>query len=58
MAARNLPARAFTQRRLPPLPGIRDFLNIYRINPKRVLSQNFLMDMNMTRKVRKESLKW
>jgi len=42
---------AVSARRLPPLPALRDFLNIYRIEAKKVLSQNFLMDMNVTRKV-------
>lgn len=37
--------------RLPPLPALRDFIHMYRLKAKKVLSQNYLMDMNITRKV-------
>ena len=37
--------------RLPPLPALRDFINIYNLRAKKILSQNFLMDMNLNRKV-------
>lgn len=37
--------------RLPPLPALRDFIYMYNIRAKKLLSQNFLMDMNLTRKV-------
>ncbi|RCN27484.1 hypothetical protein ANCCAN_26782 [Ancylostoma caninum] len=36
---------------LPPLPPLRDFIHMYRSRAKKVLSQNYLMDMNLTRKV-------
>lgn len=38
--------------RLPPLPALRDFIHLYNLRAKKILSQNFLMDMNITRKVR------
>ncbi|KAH7728537.1 Protein T03F1.7 [Aphelenchoides avenae] len=37
--------------RLPPLPALRDFIHMYRLKAKKVLSQNYLMDMNITRKI-------
>ncbi|KAK6046089.1 hypothetical protein COOONC_16407, partial [Cooperia oncophora] len=37
--------------RLPPLPPLREFIHMYRLRAKRVLSQNYLMDMNLTRKI-------
>ncbi|VDN59001.1 unnamed protein product [Dracunculus medinensis] len=37
--------------RLPPLPALRDFIYMYNIRAKKLLSQNFLMDMNLTRKI-------
>ncbi|EYB90211.1 hypothetical protein Y032_0222g2614 [Ancylostoma ceylanicum] len=37
--------------RLPPLPPLRDFIHMYRLRAKKILSQNYLMDMNLTRKV-------
>ena len=37
--------------RLPPLPALRDFIHMYRLRARKILSQNFLMDMNITRKV-------
>ncbi|VDM57643.1 unnamed protein product [Angiostrongylus costaricensis] len=36
--------------RLPPLPSLRDFIHMYRLRAKKILSQNYLMDMNLTRK--------
>lgn len=36
---------------LPPLPSLHDFVNMYRLNAKKILSQNYLMDMNLCRKV-------
>lgn len=38
--------------RLPPLPTLKNFLYAYRLQAKKILSQNYLMDMNLTRKVR------
>lgn len=37
--------------RLPPLPTIRDILKVYRLNAVKRLSQNFLMDHNLTNKI-------
>ncbi|CAJ0944624.1 unnamed protein product, partial [Mesorhabditis belari] len=37
--------------RLPPLPALRDFIHLYKLRAKKVLSQNFLMDMNLTNKI-------
>ncbi|KAE9548445.1 hypothetical protein FO519_008342 [Halicephalobus sp. NKZ332] len=37
--------------KLPPLPALRDFIHMYRLRAKKILSQNYLMDMNLTRKV-------
>ncbi|VDL78756.1 unnamed protein product [Nippostrongylus brasiliensis] len=37
--------------RLPPLPPLRDFIHMYRLKAKKILSQNYLMDMNLTRKI-------
>ncbi|KAF8368279.1 tfbm-1 [Pristionchus pacificus] len=37
--------------RLPPLPALRDFIHLYKLRAKKILSQNFLMDMNITRKI-------
>ncbi|GMR51392.1 hypothetical protein PMAYCL1PPCAC_21587, partial [Pristionchus mayeri] len=37
--------------RLPPLPALRDFIHLYNLRAKKILSQNFLMDMNITRKI-------
>ncbi|PAV78816.1 hypothetical protein WR25_00507 [Diploscapter pachys] len=36
--------------RLPPLPALRDFIHMYKLRAKKILSQNYLMDMNITRK--------
>lgn len=37
--------------RLPPLPALRDFINLYQLRAKKILSQNYIMDMNVNRKV-------
>ena len=37
--------------RLPPLPSLRDLINMYQLKARKVLSQNYIMDMNMNRKV-------
>jgi len=37
--------------RLPPLPSIRDVVRVFRLKAMRQLSQNFLLDMNLSRKI-------
>ncbi|XP_012223187.1 mitochondrial dimethyladenosine transferase 1 [Linepithema humile] len=37
--------------RLPPFPSIRDILKLYNLNAVKRLSQNFLMDKNLTDKI-------
>ncbi|KAL0117963.1 hypothetical protein PUN28_008975 [Cardiocondyla obscurior] len=37
--------------RLPPLPTIRDILKLYHLSARKSLSQNFLMDQNLTDKI-------
>uniref|UniRef100_A0AC35U7A1 rRNA adenine N(6)-methyltransferase n=1 Tax=Rhabditophanes sp. KR3021 TaxID=114890 RepID=A0AC35U7A1_9BILA len=41
--------------RLPPLPSLRDFIYMYRLKAKKILSQNYLMDMNLTRKIARKA---
>lgn len=40
-----------TKLRLPPLPTIRDLVRLYRLRAIKQLSQNFLMDENITDKI-------
>jgi len=42
---------AVSRSRLPSLPALRDFIQMYRLSAKKVMSQNYLMDMNLTRKI-------
>ena len=37
--------------KLPPIPSVSEVLRLYRINARKQLSQNFLLDMNMCRKI-------
>lgn len=37
--------------RLPPMPTVADLVRLYRLSAKKHLSQNFLLDMNMNRKL-------
>ncbi|VDD94202.1 unnamed protein product [Enterobius vermicularis] len=46
-------AKSFS--RLPPLPALRDFIHMYQIRARKILSQNFLMDLNITRKIVKQA---
>ncbi|KAM3715112.1 Dimethyladenosine transferase 1 [Dirofilaria immitis] len=41
--------------RLPPLPSLKSFLYAYGLRAKKILSQNYLMDMNLTRKIVKQA---
>jgi dimethyladenosine transferase 1 len=41
--------------KLPPLPALRDFIHMYRLRAKKILSQNYLMDMNLTRKIARQA---
>lgn len=42
---------SITKLRLPPLPTIRDLVRLYRLRAIKQLSQNFLMDENITDKI-------
>uniref|UniRef100_A0A1I7VAQ7 rRNA adenine N(6)-methyltransferase n=2 Tax=Loa loa TaxID=7209 RepID=A0A1I7VAQ7_LOALO len=42
--------------RLPPLPSLKNFLYAYRLQAKKILSQNYLMDMNLTRKIVRQAV--
>ncbi|KAI6203705.1 RRNA adenine N(6)-methyltransferase [Aphelenchoides besseyi] len=37
--------------RLPPLPSLRDFIHMYQLKARKVLSQNYIMDMGINRKI-------
>ncbi|CAD5205582.1 unnamed protein product [Bursaphelenchus okinawaensis] len=41
--------------KLPPLPALRDFIHMYQLKATKVLSQNYIMDMNINRKVVRSS---
>jgi len=41
--------------RLPPMPTIGDLVKLYRLRARKQLSQNFLMDENLTNKIVKSS---
>uniref|UniRef100_A0A914ZCZ0 rRNA adenine N(6)-methyltransferase n=1 Tax=Panagrolaimus superbus TaxID=310955 RepID=A0A914ZCZ0_9BILA len=48
-------AATSTFSKLPPLPALRDFIHMYRLKAKKILSQNYLMDMNLTRKIARKA---
>lgn len=41
--------------RLPPLPTISDIVRLFKLGSQKSLSQNFLLDMNLTRKIVKSA---
>lgn len=43
--------RSGTGNRLPPMPTIRDIIKIYKLNAIKQLSQNFIMDEQLTAKI-------
>lgn len=53
MASSTLKVFGETSTYLPPLPALRDFIKMYRLKAEKALSQNYLMDMNLCRKVNK-----
>ena len=40
-------------RRFPPLPSVRDILRMYQITAKKSMSQNFILDPAILRKIAK-----
>ncbi|KAI1731115.1 ribosomal RNA adenine dimethylase domain-containing protein [Ditylenchus destructor] len=36
---------------LPPLPSLQDFIYMFKLNAKKVFSQNYIMDMHITRRM-------
>ena len=37
--------------RLPPLPSVREIIRLYKLRARKQLSQNFLLDANISRKI-------
>ena len=42
-------------RRLPPMPAVRDIIHLYKLNAKKQLAQNFLLDLNITDRIVKNA---